>query len=82
MLDLTYYVDPQRKLRIEKIHIHPDWSPYQENYDADIAILKLTTTIDYTNHVKPVCLPSASEDLQGIIGSDAQVAGWGKINQF
>lgn len=82
MLDLTYYVDPQRQLRIAKIYIHPEWNPYQLNYDANIAILKLATTIDYSAYVKSVCLPSASENLQGIIGENARVAGWGSSEQF
>lgn len=39
-----------------KIIIHPEWNVRSKNYDADLAIIFLNTTVEYTNFIMPICL--------------------------
>lgn len=43
-------------INILKIIIHEDWNSDAENYDADIALLRVKKQIQYTDFVKPICL--------------------------
>ncbi|XP_067670923.1 chymotrypsin-like protease CTRL-1 [Haliotis asinina] len=63
----------QRTYHLKKLVIH-------EHYDShtvlnDIALLLLHETIDYTDYIRPVCLPSSSERLY--VGQHCYLAGWG-----
>lgn len=57
-----------------KMLIHPDWDINSDSYDADIAIVVLIKTVQYTNYIKSICLLNrASANF-----NDGVVAGWGK----
>lgn len=56
-----------------QIVIHPDWNPYIDRYDADIAALILDDPVPLTTFIKPVCI--ATSDM---IIRDGFVTGWGK----
>lgn len=58
----------QQKDVIE-IHVHPDWKVYHDKYDADIAIFVLSTSIFFTNYIRPVCIPEDNEPFAGVKGS-------------
>lgn len=45
----------QRK--VEDIHIHPDWDVHSVKWDADIALLTLTKTVEFSRYIQPICLP-------------------------
>lgn len=38
---------------------HPQYDPYGTNQHNDIALLRLTYDVHYTDFIKPICLPSA-----------------------
>lgn len=58
---------------VSRIIIHPDWNAFEIAFDADIAILVLSSNITFSNNVQPICIPSESvvENIEGI------VVGWG-----
>lgn len=58
-----------------EIIVHSDWKALTLNYDADIAIIKLTSPVTFNDLIYPICLPSESFDKQ--LGG-GYVAGWGK----
>jgi len=54
---------------------HPDWnSPSPLNHD--IALIELNKPIIFNNHVKPVCLPAAGEQVP--VGTECYITGWGQ----
>merc|ERR1711892_823459 len=59
-------------LMIEKIIMHPN---YNEDMANDLAIIKLTTEIQFSDKVRPVCL--ATDKAKDYTGQMAVVAGWG-----
>jgi len=65
---------------VSEIIKHPDYERYYLHHD--IALLKLSTDVDFTNdklsHIRPICLPdNVSQDYTG---RDAIVAGWGSTD--
>lgn len=40
---------------VEEIFLHPDFQP--NNYNNDIALLKLTARVEFNQLIRPVCLP-------------------------
>lgn len=45
---------------VSEIRLHPDWIWHDEKYDADLAILILGESVEFSMYVQPVCLPSAA----------------------
>ncbi|XP_071443113.1 serine protease gd-like isoform X2 [Hetaerina americana] len=61
---------------VEEIHVNSEYSA--TNYNADIAILVLSTPMDFTDYVRPVCLWNGNRPhLSEIEGLDGVVVGWG-----
>ncbi|XP_065211786.1 venom protease-like [Planococcus citri] len=56
---------------VDKLIVHPEYDP-AVNIN-DIAILKLNQTVQYTQYVRPICLPGAEPR----VNEDTIVAGWG-----
>jgi hypothetical protein len=56
-----------------EIFIHPDWNPFNQKYDADIAAIILDDDIPYTKFIRPICLSSTEQDVKF-----GFVAGWGE----
>jgi len=65
-------------LGLSEIHMHP-------NYDAgrqccspyDIALLKLSKPVEYSDHISPVCLPVEQDDEVPPSGASVVSIGWG-----
>ncbi|XP_068193663.1 zgc:100868 isoform X2 [Antennarius striatus] len=60
---------------VTEIILHPDYSTITS--DNDIALMKLSSTVAFTNYIQPVCL--AASDSTFFNGTDAWVTGWGTI---
>lgn len=60
---------------IDKILIHPDWETKFEGFDADIAILYFERDVEYSNYIRPVCLPP--RDWKSKPLNKGVIAGWG-----
>lgn len=55
--------DPDTRLSISHYKIHPDWNPFGEDYDADIAILFLKNKLIFSQTLRPICLPSEESKI-------------------
>jgi len=58
-------------IMIEKVIVRSD---YNKDLANDVAILKLSEDIKFTDKIKPVCLPEQTKDYTG---QTATVSGWG-----
>jgi len=58
---------------VAEITIHPEWDPFTNNYDADIAVLQLETLQETSDFIKVVCWP----DQDKIKVDEGIVVGWG-----
>ncbi|XP_022211190.2 transmembrane protease serine 9 [Drosophila obscura] len=68
---------------VERTIPHPSYIPSSKNQVNDIALLRLGSQVEYTDFVRPICLPldvnlrSATFD-----GITMDVAGWGKTEEL
>lgn len=63
----------RQSISVKSVHVHDKWNPATEDYDGDIAVLKLTETVKFNNYVRPVCLA----DFAVSPGISGAVIGWG-----
>ncbi|XP_052863582.1 uncharacterized protein LOC128270220 [Anopheles cruzii] len=58
---------------------HPEYVPTSVEQFNDIALLRLQTVVAFSDFVKPICLPVASDlRTKNYVGFRMQVAGWGR----
>ncbi|KAF2900709.1 hypothetical protein ILUMI_05479 [Ignelater luminosus] len=68
--------DPPVDIDIEDIIVHED---YSSSLFADITLLRLKEEVNYTDYIKPVCLPLSDDIInKAFTGENVIVAGWGK----
>ncbi|GAV00955.1 hypothetical protein RvY_11735 [Ramazzottius varieornatus] len=61
------------------IHAHFD----TDTIENDIALIKISSSIRYDNHVQPACLPNASEDDDLMLNTTrCVILGWGKRRPY
>lgn len=60
---------------MQQIIRHPDYNP--RTFDNDICLLKLSSPVDFTNHILPICLAAPNSTFHD--GTDSWVTGWGNI---
>ncbi|XP_043255138.1 melanization protease 1-like [Colletes gigas] len=58
---------------IEEQIAHENYGPLSRDQKYDIALLRLTRDVAFTNYIKPICLPQSAT-----FGQKLFVAGWGK----
>ncbi|CAG2054243.1 unnamed protein product [Timema podura] len=62
--------------KVSKVHVHPSYN--SSDFRADLAILMLSSPVEFTMYVRPVCLWSPSfTELKVVEGKDGTVIGWG-----
>lgn len=48
---------------------HPEWNTtHDTRYDADLAIIKLKNSVEFSEHIQPVCLPTSDEKVFEVTG--------------
>lgn len=63
---------------IDKITIHPDYTPRE--YYNDIAVIRLKEPIQFDPNAQPICLPVTTElRRKKLKGKDVIVVGWGDL---
>ena len=69
--DLAKYFEPGTlSVSPESIIVHPHWNPFSTRYDADLAMILLQNSINFSNNIVPVCMlsPRQEENIkEGII---------------
>lgn len=48
-----------------------------QTYYNDIALLKLERSVNYTDYIRPICLPDEEMAKDDLMGHFATVVGWG-----
>ncbi|XP_035893221.1 phenoloxidase-activating factor 2-like isoform X1 [Anopheles stephensi] len=63
---------PQQEIRVKDVITHPDYvrNPIQH----DIALLVLENSVQYRQHIRPICLPQPDDDF---VGKRCISNGWG-----
>lgn len=49
---------------IKKILIHEDWNPYSLKNNADLAILVMNASVQFSEVIRPICLTTNEEALK------------------
>lgn len=71
--------DPYVDITVEKQIVHEDYQPNSKNQHHDIALLRLSRNVRYTEFIRPVCLPWGSNLINmDLSGTAMEVSGWGK----
>lgn len=65
----------EQDIQVKKIFKYGGY--YKGNLRNDIALLQLSSAIQFGTHVQPVCLPSQGDRVP--VGSSCYITGWGKI---
>uniref|UniRef100_H2LKA2 Transmembrane serine protease 5 n=1 Tax=Oryzias latipes TaxID=8090 RepID=H2LKA2_ORYLA len=58
---------------VEKIIYNKNYN--HRTHDSDIALIKLRTPLNFTDTIRPICLPQYKYDLPG--GTQCWISGWG-----
>ncbi|CAH1155302.1 unnamed protein product [Phaedon cochleariae] len=70
------YAEGEKMIEPESVSVHPDHK--DSSADADIAVLVLSETVQFSKYVLPLCLWVENTDLRNIVGTEGIVVGWGK----
>ncbi|KAJ6642103.1 Leucine-rich repeat-containing protein 15, partial [Pseudolycoriella hygida] len=66
------------RANVAQIYVNPDWDPYSSSFDADIAVLVLNEIVQFTNYIRPICMPTDSADINSAtISVNGTIVGWG-----
>ncbi|XP_070492215.1 serine protease gd-like [Chironomus tepperi] len=58
--------------------VHPDWTPSDQKYDSDLALIQMDKPVKYSKFIRPICLWSGPPEITKVVGQVGIVAGWGK----
>ncbi|CAG9812257.1 unnamed protein product [Chironomus riparius] len=61
---------------LKATHIHHEWNPNVDSYDADIAILELENEIPFTQFIQPICIVKPGSEIAN--KTFGYVTGFGK----
>ncbi|XP_047464248.1 chymotrypsin-like elastase family member 2A [Mugil cephalus] len=62
---------------VSTIILHPDYDSYTSN--NDIALLRLSSPVSFTDYIIPVCLAASGSVFNN--GTDSWVTGWGAVQE-
>lgn len=86
--DLKNPNESYQKMKIKRLHLHPNFSYLYPDFENDIALIEVDRDVKWSKSVQPVCLlksVSDSVDEPHVSGRDEEadrvlrsvVAGWG-----
>ncbi|XP_055853323.1 serine protease gd-like [Episyrphus balteatus] len=62
---------------VERVIQHPDYRPTLQNFDADLAIVRLKERVTFTTSVRPICMWQGVIDARELEGVSGTIVGWG-----
>ncbi|XP_056221498.1 transmembrane protease serine 9-like [Seriola aureovittata] len=62
---------------VARIILHPNYD--SDSSDNDIALLRLSSPVMFTDYIRPVCLAASDSVFNN--GTDSWVTGWGAVNE-
>ncbi|XP_060951379.1 transmembrane protease serine 9-like [Limanda limanda] len=62
---------------VSRIILHPNYDSDSSN--NDIALLRLSSPVKFTDHIRPVCLAASDSVFNN--GTDSWVTGWGNVKE-
>ena len=69
-------------MQIEKVIYNEDF-PYNPSLlQYDIAILKLTSPLEFNDDVKPACMPTEEMNSVEYSNDDCYISGWGRSSKY
>jgi secreted trypsin-like serine protease len=68
----------EQYVNVRKIYKNPRYD--HPNYAYDIALLQLATPLNFTDHIRPICVPSNDSDVV-LEGNSAWMTGWGDTTE-
>lgn len=72
--------DPVKNIPVEEKVPHENYASDSKSQIHDIALLRLAENVEYTDWIKPICLPRAEHlKSNNYVGDSMHFAGWGKI---
>lgn len=75
--------DPPVDIAVEEKIVHESYEANSKNQHHDIALLRLTKNVQYTDFIRPICLPvDSSVKTKDLSGVTLDVAGWGLIRKY
>lgn len=60
---------------VAEIVLHPNYTVYTS--DNDVALLRLSSPVEFTDYIRPVCLAANGSEVSS--GTETWVTGWGDI---
>ncbi|KAF2897998.1 hypothetical protein ILUMI_08177, partial [Ignelater luminosus] len=69
-------------IEIEERIVHEEYEPSNVNQYHDIALLRLSKHVNYTDFIKPICVPMTKDLIHTrYTGNTTIVAGWGRTSK-
>ena len=62
---------------VAEIILHPNYDSFTS--DNDIALLRLSSPVTFTDYIRPVCLAASDSVFNN--GTDSWVTGWGAVEE-
>lgn len=73
--------EPPQDIPVESTTVHPGYSSSSRDQKDDLALVRLSREVTFSDWIKPICLPLISSSVprkNHVGGPDLFVAGWGK----
>ncbi|XP_057198095.1 tryptase beta-2-like [Triplophysa rosa] len=61
--------------KVSQVYIHPSYNSFTK--DNNIALVQLSSTVNFTDYIRPVCLAGANSSIAA--GTKSWVTGWGTL---
>ncbi|XP_031563420.1 uncharacterized protein LOC116298966 isoform X2 [Actinia tenebrosa] len=73
----------EQSMNADMIKIHPNYNAMDRTYDSDIALVRTSKKVIFTDYIQPICLPTKEQDFQLMrVNTSGVISGWGSRKVF